>query len=1334
MKRAIQFLFLSVLFFLISSKILFAQEAPSSSEFPFGVFSHIENQQEIDLLQQAGMNYIVDGINDLTQNLSVNLMGVKENSPQDYISYYSKGYYNKWEAERDTFFFLETGFKHSHNGSNYLYGHVEEYLGADCWVTDDGIDFQVNDVLWGPNYHQDKNYDYNWDRNKIDYTAAYRLAFVNTSQNLDTSSVCRLKVTYTYKWTYGLEEDYVTIPLVERTLKVSDFPTNSFYTFPLTYHLPDGYLPNATGKFPEENIQQGDTIFYDDYILQGVEFKLDWFGIGKLYTDYVEVYDNLVWKNGFMTGDPIITEQTIQNIKTYSITHSDIQNLKYWYVNDEPNSIDTYIPMRIVDSLVSSVGGSPTITEIYPHWRGYLNGDEHLKRFVNVSKTKQLMIDKYPFQVGYETSETLEGLRSSFQFAWQAQPDFWYVGQTFSEKIDGIIDCRWRRPSPLELNASVMLALAHGAKGIMFWHYLPNWSNTVDITCDPDNQVFFDAILDENSNPTELYDYIKDDLSPRINGTLGLTLMNLDYTGNYFNLLVSAGENGIIHTKDYLSIMTSSQNVFYHTGFLEGKTNPDNRHFLLLNELTDLVDERTCTMYINYDNVLSGYTNWRFRNVEGGVDTTFNVSNSLMYSKLIPAGEGYLFQVAPVVLYGGRLRYNETVGGGWTLNDDMIIENGATLTVTGIYNSNADITVKDGGSIKTIDGGEIIFSSGKRLIIDGLATVKGTSSQKLTLDFNDQELTIEGSGIQVNLGSDFTLSNCIVKNSSIGLSVLMPEIQPAFQNLNINNSTFDNCGTAININGNPVIDSKVKNCIITNSSTGIVVTNNNKITVQSNTITNSDLGIFIEFTSNTNIIGNQINSTLESMPGILMSSSGGQIRANTISGHTIGLSIANSSPKTGGNTITDNLINGIYISINSQPDLRGALAGNPPNIFPLSGYNLIYENGGYEATTLLNDDGSEIFINDGFIKLGDGCNQIMDDRIQNQNLVTTLLLMNSIPLIPVSTIKADTNYWSTINFDPSGRFGNLTVQYQPYLIEPCILPQSGGQMLVTQSSTGDVIDTLYSSGVDVGTLAGIDALYAQADQYYVTAQTEQAKTVYEQIITDYPDDPKSIYAYSAVYMLTRLSGDSTQFSALRELYQQRLATVTDTLLSKTLSQLSALCFVNEQDYQSAINYFEEIMNSQPNTDAALFAEIDALTTSMIAGSDTTQLGKGTNNRILVKGTADYLSKVNNLLKGKFGYQKPEEEKIIPEQYFLYQNYPNPFNPTTSIKFDLPQSGNVELTVYDILGREVKQLLKETRPAGTYEITFNASNFASGVYIYTIKSNDFTASKKLMLLK
>jgi hypothetical protein len=698
------------------------------------------------------------------------------------------------------------------------------------------------------------------------------------------------------------------------------------------------------------------------------------------------------------------------------------------------------------------------------------------------------------------------------------------VGQGFGFRLPNNNWCIWRKPEPTELSATIMLALAHGSKGIMFWNYDSYSSSSA--YCGP---YYVDCIVDDQLVPTSLYDLIKNNLAPRLNGTLGSTLLNLDYSGNYLPLKRFNSPNSLPPAHFDFLTMTFNGNgdCNFHSGFFEKSSQPDNNYFLTANILTTSANNVNIAVTKSNQN----YTNYRFRNVEPqfGFDTTFNSSLNIDYN--FPAGEGYLFQVAPVVLYGGRLLYNETVGANWTLSDDMIIENGATLTVTGTYNVNANITVKDGGSIKTVDGGEIKFVPGKKLIIEGLATVKGTTSQKLTLDFNSPT---DNAGIEVNPGSDFTLSNCVVNNAYIGVNVLPSELQPAFQYLNINNTTFDNCNTAIYVIGSPVNDAKIKNCIITNTPTGITVAYNNKITIQSNSITDSELGIFLEQTSNSNVIGNIIHSNLESMPGILFSSVAGQIRTNSIRGHTTAISLANSSPKIGGNTIYGNLINGIYISTGSQPDLRPAFAGNPPNIFPLSGYNLIYENGGYEATTLLNDDGSEIFINDGFIKLADGCNQIMDDRIQNQNLITTLLLMNSNPNFPVSTIKADTNYWSAVNYNPSGRFGNLTVQYQPYLIEPCILPQSGGQMLVTQSSTGDVIDTLYSSGVDVGTLTEIDALYAQADQYYVTAQTEQAKTAYEQIISNYPDDPKSIYAYSAVFMLTRLTGDSTQFSNLRE--------------------------------------------------------------------------------------------------------------------------------------------------------------------------------------------------------
>jgi len=89
---------------------------------------------------------------------------------------------------------------------------------------------------------------------------------------------------------------------------------------------------------------------------------------------------------------------------------------------------------------------------------------------------------------------------------------------------------------------------------------------------------------------------------------------------------------------------------------------------------------------------------------------------------------------------------------------------------------------------------------------------------------------------------------------------------------------------------------------------------------------------------------------------------------------------------------------------------------------------------------------------------------------------------------------------------------------------------------------------------------------------------------------------------------------------------------------------------------------------------------------------------------------------------------------IPRTYALEQNYPNPFNPTTDIKFSIPNTGLVKLVLYDILGREVRTMLNETKQAGNYTISFDASTLSSGVYFYKLTSGNFTDVKKMSLVK
>ncbi len=94
----------------------------------------------------------------------------------------------------------------------------------------------------------------------------------------------------------------------------------------------------------------------------------------------------------------------------------------------------------------------------------------------------------------------------------------------------------------------------------------------------------------------------------------------------------------------------------------------------------------------------------------------------------------------------------------------------------------------------------------------------------------------------------------------------------------------------------------------------------------------------------------------------------------------------------------------------------------------------------------------------------------------------------------------------------------------------------------------------------------------------------------------------------------------------------------------------------------------------------------------------------------------------------------ESFTIQPGTYSLSQNYPNPFNPTTMIKYSVPEKNQVTIKIYNVLGSQVATLVNEVKPAGSYEVSFNASNLSSGVYYYTISAGKFTSTKKMILMK
>ncbi len=94
----------------------------------------------------------------------------------------------------------------------------------------------------------------------------------------------------------------------------------------------------------------------------------------------------------------------------------------------------------------------------------------------------------------------------------------------------------------------------------------------------------------------------------------------------------------------------------------------------------------------------------------------------------------------------------------------------------------------------------------------------------------------------------------------------------------------------------------------------------------------------------------------------------------------------------------------------------------------------------------------------------------------------------------------------------------------------------------------------------------------------------------------------------------------------------------------------------------------------------------------------------------------------------------ETEYSLPAEYSLGQNYPNPFNPTTHIPYSIASTTKVTLKVFDVLGREILELVNEVKSPGHHTATFDGQKLSSGIYFYSLQAGSFSETKKLILLK
>jgi len=695
-----------------------------------------------------------------------------------------------------------------------------------------------------------------------------------------------------------------------------------------------------------------------------------------------------------------------------------------------------------------------------------------------------------------------------------------------------------------------------------------------------------------------------------------------------------------------------------------------------------------------------------------------SISNSLLNnSPLINVFSATNTESVNIILSDNSISINNNFGKGMTFsgfNSVQLIRN--TVENKGSV-SDVGVGILNNKSLEIIDCDIIGFKYGIKQGRIGLEEIDIT---------NIEDIRIYNSDI-IGIGYD-----------QVGIGISIGYSQSNTTGVKIDQNNISGFSSGIVVNNDDDFALHIKNNTITNyCSFGISVSNGSEAVIKENIISVNEqeadncIGINVCQVNSPSILGNIIDASNVSNPGpgMVLISSHGEIRRNTIQNHLYGIELGSASPKIGANTIINNKAYGIYISDNSNPDLTGTFVGDDQ--FPLSGYNTIRENGLCEET-----QNSELYLLSSLVRLEKGCNTIADDRDGFQQQCNNLYLVDG-RKIPELIIKARANYWGNhpvYGNDPTGRFGEeVTIDYSDYFSEPCTYSQGSAELLLANSK-GEVYDTVYSTGNTATGLSDIESRYAAANNYFYNNQYNQAKQEYEGIIQNYGNDKGSIQAYNRIYTIAKLINSSPSvFNQLKDFYLQQAANQTDSLMIGTLTHLSDLCLVSAEEYLPAINNFDEIAQQNPNTDVALYRQIDALTTSLLMPQDSS-LNKGVLGKYSVNSLSEYNNKLSELLKtrGKSGIES--EKELLPTQYTLYQNYPNPFNPTTTIKYDLPFASDVSLVVYDILGRKVKELANAKQQAGRYEIKFNSSNLASGVYVYQLIAEKYMSSKKMILLK
>jgi tetratricopeptide (TPR) repeat protein len=1208
--------------------------------------NHFDAMKALGIMGFYAANITPDIYNTITSN-GLKLFPYQIDVANNSIVKYTDAIYTKWEAE---------GKGNGSNGDVQLF-HTgigkDTNEGSTHYIITDSIN--PGELIYGPGYYQYVKYKQIDDTTDIYYMGNYRMKIKHIGalpDNFRNDTVCVIQIVATNPGynndPYPKDKILFTTPItVDTFLTVGwdiwkDVPINQYaLSGNGLANLSEQELKAPPGNFPSP--------YYDTHYMQ---FKIIWKGLSylRLCVDYVETFDQ--------RGEALIKKHQKDNdIISLVQAYNHPSNVLGFFGLNEPTSIDNYEPFRYIENLIKGATSDSLhlFTTFTTGWNGTFGGqfadDMNFNvykgsEFIKRTKLPYISLNTYIYNYPYSpshpfpngpwklrnivevTENNLKKLNaSSIPFSYSTQSGRFYINDT-GTCINQFSDY-YINPSPEQMMYHINLGMLYGAK---------------ELTCDPlftltekchSNSVpYRDGLVEVNESGYSLStlgttwkNYIK----PRMSGLFGQTLKKLTPTDEYPDVDLNIPHNFITSI--------DADIAGYDLGFFTGQ--PDIKYFMLLRRWYQTSNPGT--VIINFNLNSTGYKNYKLFNY---IDSTYSYKNCIdtIHFSSDP-GDGKLFSLAPVVLYGGDLNYNETILGTSTLTGDMTIKSGVTFIVAGTYNVNANITVESGatfiisafGHCNIQTGKTVKFGSNAGMNIYGQLMASGVTFQRNGSEWWGS-LIFDGDN-----AASSVLNNAAILQGN-GVQCLN------YADILIQNSLFEHCTQGIYIyHSSPrIIDNLIDNPIqygITGEAWGPSVWIQGNQIIRVTNLYNYQ-GIYLYHNTNSTLWKNEIRGFLQGGyfgDGCWTGTSGDFFECNNIiTGNQIGIATAWGSWTSLGDDDGYRTMSGIYN--NSIYDVLTKEESGFVSFYNFFGTNPKI----FTDTTTYN-----------YVEF-EGNQSTFPCEEQSEQSVNNHVLSGN-------TLKKSDNssFLVGLKLEKEGKIDDAINFYKDLIQKDILVKASLSKLayLEKKYSRPEITDYFQSLLTSQTKYEGkirnlIGDMYLQNDQF------EDAIASYNDVTKNNPTEYEGICArFEKLFAYFHIKNDPS-------------------IASKILADIKGLNSKDE-DVQMRIIVAENLLNGQNKA-----------------------LGKNVNS-----------TEVN-----------------IPKTYELYQNYPNPFNPITTIRYQIPKPGLVTLKVYDILGREVATLVNENKIEGSYDFTFDASRFTSGVYIYQFKVNDYVSSRKMILLK